>query len=105
MLHPKFSYPIVPWPQAPSWGERTMPTPPIFWKPRAGLSPFPTVPAGTHLGGVVGEKDISPETLTVVVPEQEWTRQGERSQEEVHLPGGQEGPCSSLNSKESKHKC
>ena len=50
----------------------------------------------------MGEKDISSETLTVVVPEQEGTRQGERSQEEVHFPGGQEGPRSSLNSKESK---
>lgn len=53
----------------------------------------------------MGEKDISSETLTVVVLEQEGTRQGVGSQEEVHLPGGQEGPCNSLNSTESKHKC
>ena len=94
--------PSPPWPQAPAWGERTTLTPSIFWKPGPGLLHFPAVPVGTHLGGVMAEKDISSETLTVVVPEQEGTRQGERSQEEVHFPGGQEGPRSSLNSKESK---
>lgn len=101
-MHPKLSSPIAPWPQAPSRRETITLTPPIFWKPEDGLLPFPAVPLGTHLGGVVGEKVISSETLTWSQnkrgPDRESTaRRG------FIFPEGQEGSCSSLNSKKTKH--
>lgn len=57
---------------------------------------------GRHLGGVVGEKVISSETLTQSQNKKGPDRENTARRRFV-FPGGQEDSCSSLNSKKIKH--